>query len=111
MTHNDQNHFGGVNVVQFIYIHNKKCEECNAKTLAYDPQHDLIYCLACGLVHSDNSPTDYDKLMEQRAKEMEEKRQLKHKLRLQQRDERILINKDGNFILVNIFICIGKAPN
>jgi len=50
VTHNDQKQVGGVNVVPFIYIHNKKCEECNAKTLAYDPQHDIIYCLACGLV-------------------------------------------------------------
>ena len=90
-------------VLPFIYIHNKKCEECNAKTLAYDPQHDLIYCLQCVLVHSDNSPTDYDKLMEQRAKELEEKKQLKRKLRLQKRDERIIINKEGNLIFGKYF--------
>ena len=95
---NDQPIVGGVNVVPFIYIHNKKCEECKTKTLAYDPKHDLTYCLKCGLVHSDNSPTDYDKLMEQRAKELEELKEFKRQLRLQKRDTRLLLNKEGNLL-------------
>lgn len=86
-------------IVPFIYIHDKKCEECNAKSLAYDPHHDIIYCLACGLVHKDNNIiTNYDALMEKEAKEKNEKEVLKRKLRLQQRDERIILNKDGNLI-------------
>lgn len=99
VTHNYQKQVGGVNVVPFIYIHNKKCEECNAKTLAYDPQHDIIYCLACGLVHKDNNIiTDYDKLMEKEAKEKKEKEILNRKLRLQKHDERIILNREGNAI-------------
>lgn len=83
----------------YIKIHNKKCEECKARTLAYDPLHDIIYCLQCGLVHKDNTlVVDWDKLMEQRAKELEERQQFKRKLRLQRRDERIIMNKEGNLI-------------
>ena len=107
VTHNDQKQVGGVNVVPFIYIHNKKCEECNAKTLAYDPQHDIIYCLACGLVHKDNNIiTDYDKLMEKEAKEKKEKEILNRKLRLQKHDERIILNSEGNAIFSKILVYV-----
>lgn len=89
----------GVNMLNYIKIHNAKCEECQTRTLAYDPHHDIIYCLKCGLVHKDNTiMIDWDKLMEKRAKELEEIKEIKRKLVLQQRDERIIMNKEGNLI-------------
>ena len=49
-------------------------------------------------MHHDNSPPDSDQFMEQRAKELEELKEFKRQLRLQKRDTRLLLNKEGNLL-------------
>ena len=90
----------GVNMLNgnYIVIHNKVCIECHQPTLVYDQRHSEIFCHKCGLVHQEATPPGITQLIEESQQEHMERKIIMRKLREQQHNQMLMLNKHGNYL-------------
>ena len=79
------------------------CKDCNQDALEYDQTHDIVYCSKCGLVNRDNEPRSIDMIMEEARQEELERKIILRKLRMQQHNEMLILNKQGNYLFNQYF--------
>ena len=79
------------------------CTECNQEALEYDKAHDIVYCSKCGLVTKDNQPPGITRLIEEGNREALERKTLMRKLREQKRNEMLILNKHGDYLVNQYF--------
>lgn len=94
----------GVNMLNEIIKNvNGSCKECHQEALIYDQRHDIVYCSKCGLVDKDNQQPAITQLMEEANEEYLERKTLMRKLRKQQHNEMLILNKQGNLLFNQYF--------
>ena len=79
------------------------CTECMQESLIFDQTHDIIYCTKCGLVTKDNQAPLITQLMEEADQEDLERKTIMRKLRKQQHNEMLILNKYGNYLFNQYF--------
>ena len=90
----------GVNMLNgsFFEIHNQVCKECHQPTLVYDQRHGEIFCRKCGLVHQEATLPRITQLIEESQKEYAERKTIMRKLKKQQHNQMLILNKHGNYL-------------
>lgn len=89
----------GVNMLNEIIIKvNGICKECHHKALLYDQHHNVLFCNKCGLVHQEATPPRITQLMEEVQQEKLERKKIMRKLKKQQHNQMLILNKYGNYL-------------
>ena len=81
-----------------IIKYNGICKECHQEALLYDERHAIVFCSKCGLVDKDNQQPAITQLMEEAKKEDLERKTIMRKLKKQQRNQMLMLNKQGNLL-------------
>lgn len=95
------NHKGGhsVNMLnERIIKYNGICKECHQEALLYDERHAVVVCSKCGLVQKESTPQSITQLMEEAQKEELERKELIRKFKEQERNQMLMLNKQGNLL-------------
>ena len=89
----------GVNMLNEIIKHvNGQCKECHQEALLFDQHHNVVCCNKCGLVQHDNMPPRITQLMEDAQREELERQTLKRKFKEMERNQMLMLNKQGNYL-------------
>lgn len=81
-----------------IIKYNGICKECHHDTLLYDGRHAIVFCSKCGLVQKESTPQSITQLMEEAQKEELERKTIMRKLKKQQHNQMLMLNKQGNLL-------------
>lgn len=84
------------------------CRECDHDTLLYDQHHNVIFCNKCGLVQKDSTPPGITQLIEDVNREELERQILIGKFKEMERNQMLMLNKQGNCLFNDGFIRFGK---
>lgn len=81
-----------------IIKQNGICKECHHDALLYDERHAVVFCSKCGLVQKESTPPGITQLMEEAQKEALERKELIRKFKEQERNQMLMLNKQGNLL-------------
>lgn len=89
----------GVNMLnERIIKYNGICKECHQEALLYDERHAIVFCSKCGLVNKDSAPPLITQLIAEAEKEELERKQLIRKFKQQERNQMLMLNRQGNLL-------------